>query len=646
MKKFVVVLSIILSAAFFFQSCLDHDFDEPPIVVNSIPFDANSTVLAVKALHQTGKFIKIDQELNLHAVVIADDKSGNFYKTLVVQDATAGIEIKINKTGLYTNFPIGMKVGLKCKGLTISDYEGTIQLGLGTYLDGSNERLSGIEDALLSNYLFAGPTGQAITPIELSIGALSKPYLSTLIKINNIEFSRADVGKTYADIVGAKTWNLNLKDCGTQTLLLRTSNFASFGNVVVPSNNGSIVGVLSIFRTDLQLYIRDTSDVQFFNTPCGGGSGSGTLKSIQEIRALFTGAKTTIAEDYKIKAVVISDKDNKNINAQNMIVQDANAGIAVRFTAAHSYALGDEVEISLNGVELSEFNGLLQLNNVLASKVTKSASGKTVTAKSITLADLNANFEANESQLVKLTDVAISKSSGTTYSGTAKVTQGNESIDLFTSNSATFSGLNIPTNNANITAIVGQFTSKQLLLRGEYDVETSGGGGGGSNPVEAFEINFDGLANNATIALAGWTNQATVGTRVWLAKLFSGNVYAQATAFNDTAPEAEMWLISPKVNGATPKLFSFESAKAFWVHDGMKVMISTNFDGSNIKAATWQTLPCTIAKQSDADNTFVPSGSIDLSAFSGTYHLAFVYNGTSASNTSTYRVDNIVLKNK
>ncbi len=226
--------------------------------------------------------------------------------------------------------------------------------------------------------------------------------------------------------------------------MLRTSNFASFGNVVVPSNNGSIVGVLSIFRTDLQLYIRDTSDVQFFNTPCGGGSGSGTLKSIQEIRALFTGAKTTIAEDYKIKAVVISDKDNKNINAQNMIVQDANAGIAVRFTAAHSYALGDEVEISLNGVELSEFNGLLQLNNVLASKVTKSASGKTVTAKSITLADLNANFEANESQLVKLTDVAISKSSGTTYSGTAKVTQGNESIDLFTSNSATFSGLNIP----------------------------------------------------------------------------------------------------------------------------------------------------------------------------------------------------------
>lgn len=65
---------------------------------------------------------------------------------------------------MYANFPVGMKIGLRCKGLTIGDYNGLIQIGQGTYQNGNFTNLSGIEDALVDRYVFKGPRNQVITP--------------------------------------------------------------------------------------------------------------------------------------------------------------------------------------------------------------------------------------------------------------------------------------------------------------------------------------------------------------------------------------------------------------------------------------------------------------------------------------------------
>jgi hypothetical protein len=173
-----------------------------------------------------------------------------------------------------------------------------------------------------------------------------------------------------------------------------------------------------------------------------------------------------------------------------------------------------------------------------------------------------------------------------------------------------------------------------------------GSTGGGGGALDSLNFSFDGYANNAVLDMSGWTNVATTGTRLWLAKVFQGNVYAQATAFNDTSSDMETWLVTPKIKGTQSKILSFESAKAFWLHDGLSVLISTNYDGTNVKTATWQNLTPRLATQADSDNTFVPSGIIDLSSFTSDFYIAFVYKGNNSTQTTTYRVDNIVIKNK
>lgn len=80
-------------------------FDAPPIKVDSIPFTANSSIAELKNRYVAGKFVDITDELNIIATVIADDASGKFYKTLVIQDSTAGMSLKLIDQGIYLHTP-------------------------------------------------------------------------------------------------------------------------------------------------------------------------------------------------------------------------------------------------------------------------------------------------------------------------------------------------------------------------------------------------------------------------------------------------------------------------------------------------------------------------------------------------------------
>lgn len=77
--------------------------------------------------------------------------------------------------------------------------------------------------------------------------------------------------------------------------------------------------------------------------------------------------------------IVISDVANKNINGQNMVVQDGEYGIVFRFKSAINVPMGSEVKVSLTGGELSEFNKLLQVQNLDNTNVEVLGSGKSVT---------------------------------------------------------------------------------------------------------------------------------------------------------------------------------------------------------------------------------------------------------------------------
>lgn len=456
--------------------CVDREFDEPP--VGELPdLEANATIAQLKALHTVGGASNlVTEDWIVDGVVIADDESGNFFKNIVIQDETGGIAIRLNSTGLYNDFPVGRKVFLLAKNLYIGDYNGLHQV------NGSVD--AALEEVLIPEHVIGAERDQTVAPkvvtmAELQNTTLYNSLVNTLIQINDVQFAQADAGASYANAVTQFSLNRNVEDCNGNSIILRSSGFADFAAQLTPTGKGSIVAVVSIFGNTKQLNIRDLNDVQMAGDRCGGVGPGGDAIPINDVRNLFTAGTTAGPAGKTIKGVVISDRAGVNTDPRNIVLQDASGGIVVRFSAAHNFDLGDEVEVSVDGQELSEFNGLLQVNNVPNNAATSTGSGTLPTPREATVAEINANLNAWESTLVKVKNATVS--GGATYSGSRTLSDGTGTIILFTRSQATFSGAALPTGNVDVVALVSQFNDAQLSIRSLNDVT---GGGTGGDPVE------------------------------------------------------------------------------------------------------------------------------------------------------------------
>jgi hypothetical protein len=154
------------------------------------------------------------------------------------------------------------------------------------------------------------------------------------------------------------------------------------------------------------------------------------------------------------------------------VVQDASGrGIVVRVSGTHNFALNDQVKINISNDSLTLFRGLMQLNTPIAD-ITKTGTS-TVTAKTVTINEINSNMTTYESTLVKVLNATIS--GGVTYGTNNILTDGSanpNTIALYTAAGATFTGSTVPTGAKTVTGIVGIFnTTKQLMLRNTSDVQ-------------------------------------------------------------------------------------------------------------------------------------------------------------------------------
>jgi len=620
------MMAFVLSLA----ACVDEDFDAPPAGGQDPNLTVTTTIAELKSRHTTGQYEEITDDAVIAALVVSNDREGNFYKQLVIQDETGGIELRIDVTDLHAMYPVGRKVYLKARGLWLGDYNGLVQLGIGvgTGSSGSPE-LTRIPQTLLTNYLVQATYGNSVNPKEVTIDQLSPGMVSTLITLKDVQFVAADSAETWADPVLELSVNREVEDCARRRLVVRTSGFCTFAADLTPTGGGSITGVLGVFQGTYQLVIRDLEDVAMEGDRCMG-MGVVTIASLQN---QFASGTTSITGG-TIRGTVISDVSTANVTGRNAYVQDASGGIVVRFSANHSFTLGSQLDIDVTGGTLGEFNGLLQVDGIDLAAAGVSGQPGDVTPREATVAEVLANAQAWESTLVRIKDVVFGDN--TVYNGSVTVTDATGSMVMFTRSQASFANTALPTETVTLTAIVSEFNAPQLIIRNLNDV--SGGGTGSTDLNESFDAG----ANNTDITFTGWANIAVKGTRLWRTQVFSGNHYAQATAFNDTAEEMEAWLITPPIELDVPKKVSFESAYGFYVHDGLSVWIATDFDGTNVATANWQPLGGTLAQSTDTEHAFIPSGDVDLSSFSGTVRIGFKYVGSGpGGQTTSWRVDNI-----
>ena len=472
MKKIQLILTmLVLGVSLTLTSCLKQEFDAPPDMTGYDPgLPVNMRIDSLKILMaSSGIPRKIDSNWTISGIVTADDRSGNFYKQIVIEDSTGAIHVLIEANSLYTKYPVGRKVYIKLQGLYFGYYAKLPQLG---YVPDATGSMTNIPPAVLDKHIVRAnfPNEVPVTTFEdlSQLKTVNNAMINRLVEINNVQIAMADTNKTYAQPSAlASATNVNIEDCNGNKMIIRTSGYASFQPYNLPNGKGKLTAVYTVFNNTPQLVIRDTNDLKFHDERCGANAPMITLDSM---RKRFTGTQLTLG-DALVKGVVISDRASGNINSQNLVLQDGNRGIVIRFGSNHTFDLGDSLVINVSGGALGEFNSLLQISGIDAGNVSRIATGKTVTPQVVTLGTLTgAAFESYESTLVKVMNVTTTAIG--TYSGNKTITDGTGTIVLYTANSATFATSPMFTGIRTITGVVGQFgATKQIQLRNLSDVQ-------------------------------------------------------------------------------------------------------------------------------------------------------------------------------
>ena len=116
---------------------------------------------------------------------------------------------------------------------------------------------------------------------------------------------------------------------------------------------------------------------------------------------------------------------------------------------------------------LSEFNGLLQINEEDLSEYTVQGQGSVPAAQSVSLSEIDANGEDYESELVTISDLTFPDASGTfenRESYTVEDNTGSLTFRVQSSSETNIAGVSIPAQSFTYNGVVGEFRGSYQLI--------------------------------------------------------------------------------------------------------------------------------------------------------------------------------------
>jgi hypothetical protein len=197
-------------------------------------------------------------------------------KKIYLQDETGAIEMEVDQSSVYNYYPVGQTVYVDLNGLSISVYGDEQQLG---HPEGYLFRTPWEDfEKHVSKDGWANPENAKPVVIDdiSTINAAPDNYKFKLVQFTGVTFQNGGKG-IFAPEDGYGEENIT--DSHGNTIMIRTSNYASFAGNKLPEGKGNVTGILGRFRGTWQLTLRTANDVSDFtgsNEEEGGNEGGET----------------------------------------------------------------------------------------------------------------------------------------------------------------------------------------------------------------------------------------------------------------------------------------------------------------------------------------------------------------------------------
>jgi hypothetical protein len=402
------------------------------------------------------------------------------------------------------------------------------------------------------------------------------------------------------------------------------------------------------------------------------------LVSVEYVKGLYNGQVTLIESDIAVKGYVSSSDATGNFYKE-FYLQDApenpTAGIGIYLNQVDSYNqfnIGREVYINLKGLYVGEnasevitiggsadgsrvgiINASQVQSYIMRSAITETMVPLVVNASSVDDSHMGLLVTFDDMQFPLGLEGQSYVDPYDDYDTLHPLVSCLNGAEFFveTSSFASFNQEPLPTDGrGTITGLISKSYGGDdivMMLNSTDDVLFNDAR---CDPV--FEESFNSATDNTNLNIANWINYAEAGTELWTEQVYGGNGYAEFSAYATGESSNIGWLISPGIDmdAQDGEVLNFQTEYAYpdTGHYPLEVLVSTDFNGeeSGIATATWEPLTVVIAHPDVTSDWFswVDSGAVDLSSYTGTLYVAFKYTGSDTSNqNSTIHVENVIV---
>mgnify|MGYP002623975936 CR=1 FL=1 len=587
MKKITILL---IGVTILLFSC-KKDLDQPGI--NEFPTGNVWTVGQILDTLANGTF-QFDKEWHQNAVVkgyvIADETGGNIYRTFYLRGED-GRCIAVYRKGSGDggsesfNVKTGDHIGYSLYGSIISEYSKLPQIQVQEY------------DPNKLIVIYERGCYDMVQPVSTTIEDVNAgEHLCDLVKLSDVQFESYQ-GLTYA--ANGTTTNRNLVSCAGESIIVRTSGYASFAEEYLPEGRGALTSIVSLYNTTWQLLLRNTSDVDMNEKRCGEGGDLMELPYTQYFTSSF-GTYTTynVAGDQ----TWIIDYETAKMSGKE----------GSEFYENEDWLISSPVEIT--GVEHAKaiVNYVAQYNGP-ADDVTIRISSDYVYGENpadYNWTKLEAEF-SNTGGWSDFQDITIS-------------------LDEYIGDTVTIA-----------IKFISSATQSRTIEIKSISIED---GEPAPTPQVIFQETFGQSQGDFII------NDVFLSPELSFVWKFSSSYGMVASAFtNNTSYASESWLISPSIDMSeyTNAVMTFDHA-ANKLNNGSPadyyfVMVSTDYEEGMEDDATWTQLEVPTYPAGNSW-TFVSSGSIDMTAYLGhdNVHIAFKYTSENG-NSGSWEIKNVLI---
>lgn len=277
-NKVKKMLSVgVLAGVLLLPGCMDGDWAEP--ATDGTEFGSQyvqeSNVVTIASLKQkyatiitNGDLQQFTKPTQIKGIVTGNDIEGNIYSEVAIDDGTGAMLVCVSQGGLFAQLPVGQEVIVELNGLYIGSYGKQPEIGTPYTNRNGRTYVSRMARALWQDHFRTTGYRLHAEPVEFDKSKVSNAaYLDEncgkLMTIKDVRFQNA-ANLVYADEASkdaANCVNRTLQGISSSNLVVRTSTYADFAALPLPTGTCDITGIFTRYNNTWQILIREISDV-------------------------------------------------------------------------------------------------------------------------------------------------------------------------------------------------------------------------------------------------------------------------------------------------------------------------------------------------------------------------------------------------